>query len=142
MCPAILYHKYQNSQIKRHILTGNLASFILYIWISEFAYKRPWITRPTCPSNSQTLRRENRKKLPYTPAYKSRNFGQNLANISSIRLIVRVSEIWFLETWFYPLIVGFNAFQTSQKERKICHFGNFQLIFPIPSYFQFLRPNT
>jgi hypothetical protein len=45
--------------------------------------------------------------------YKLRNFGQNLANVYSIRLI-RWSEIWFWETELYPLLVCFTkAFQTS-----------------------------
>ncbi len=50
--------------------------------------------------------------VPYILAYKLRNFGKNLANISSIWLI-HGSEIWFWETRFSPLCVCFKVFQTS-----------------------------
>ena len=60
------------------------------------------------------------KILPYILAYKSRNFGQNLSNIFSIRLIrgsqINISKMtfYFIFLLFRPFVIDFKAYRKSQ----------------------------
>ncbi len=64
----------------------------------------------------------------HTLVYKSRNFWQKLANISSFWLICG-SKIWSHNSWLFLLTVCFRAFRTTNCNRKICNFGHFWLAF-------------
>ena len=66
--------------------------------------------------------------IPYILAYKSRNFGQNLAKILSIRLI-RGSNVFGLKTGFYHLFVCFKTILTFWRRIKNLNFGPFLVLF-------------
>ena len=63
-------------------------------------------------------------KVPYILAYKSRNFGPNLAKILSVRLI-RGSNIFGFKTDFYHLFVCLKTLLSFWRRIKNLNFGPF-----------------